>query len=279
MGDSEDLKENNKASDNFDISTELSTLVAENVIPSKIAERLEKKLKEKKIKLTREQFNTLIEKITTIMRTYSKFDHVKKEDKGKQMQTQPLEIKTDTNMQKLVETIEKLEERIANIETEVLGKEGKQGEIDTPKIVTTEDIKVPGEDTSVSNKEWRVDPLTEIPNDPESVIIIMKWLQYLIDRCGRKNLSNILDYYVDIGWITPDVKISLIDYSQGITEETKKSENTRVRDAAELPSRDHIQSLIFIQKLKGRELDRHFIERIDSEINRITKKLDNYQFK
>ena len=279
MGDSEDLKTNNNSSEDFDIGTELSTLVAENVIPSKIAEKLEKKLKEKKIKLNREQFNTLIEKIITIMRTYSKFDHVKKEDKGKQMQTQPLEIKTDTNMQKLVETIEKLEERIANIETEVLGKEGKQGEIDTPKIVTTEDIKVPGEDTSVPNKEWRVDPLTEIPNDPESVIIIMKWLQYLIDRCGRKNLSNILDYYVDIGWITQDVKINLIDYSQGITEETKKSENTLVRDVAELPSRDHIQSLIFIQKLKGRELDRHFIERIDSEINRITKKLDNYQFK
>ncbi|RLF34192.1 MAG: hypothetical protein DRM98_01065 [Thermoplasmata archaeon] len=279
MGDSEDLKTNNNSSEDFDIGTELSTLVAENVIPSKIAEKLEKKLKEKKIKLNREQFNVLIEKITSIMRTYSKFDLAEKEDKGKQMQTQPLEIKTDTNMQKLVETIEKLEERIANIETEVLGKEDKQGETDTPKIVTTEDIKVPGEDTSVSNKEWRVDPLTEIPNDPESVIIIMKWLQYLIDRCGRKNLSNILDYYVDIGWITQDVKINLIDYSQGITEETKKSENTRVRDAAELPSRDHIQSLIFIQKLKGRELDRHFIERIDSEINRITKKLDNYQFK
>ena len=106
----------------------------------------------------------------------------------------------------------------------------------------------------------------------------MKWIQYLIDKCGRSNLSNILNYYVDIGWISPDAKIGLIEYLQGITE-VGKSEDSLKKDVFDLPAKNHIQSLIFIQKLKGIQFDNHFIERIDSELARITKKLDNYQFK
>ena len=106
----------------------------------------------------------------------------------------------------------------------------------------------------------------------------MKWLQYLIDRCGRDNLANILDYYVDIGWISEDAKIKLVDFSHGITEDETEAD-TKKRDITNLPSKDHIQSLIFIQKLKGKELDKHFLDKIDGELNRISKKLNNYQFK
>ena len=102
----------------------------------------------------------------------------------------------------------------------------------------------------------------------------MKWLQFLIDKCGRDNLTNILDYYVDIGWISQDAKMYLIDYSQGI-----KGEITTDKKITDLPSKEHIQSFIFIQKLKGRQFDKHFIDRIDNEISRITKKIENYPSK
>ena len=133
------------------------------------------------------------------------------------------------------------------------------------------------EKIDIQNYDINLDPLTDVPGDPESVVVLMKWLQHLIDKCGRENLSNILDYYVDIGWISEDAKISLIDYSHGITEETKRSETTK--KVNDLPSKDHIQSLIFIQKLKGNDFDKHFIDRIDSELSRITKKLNNYDLK
>ena len=165
-------------------------------------------------------------------------------------------------MQKLLKTIEKLEQRITNIES------GKNPDLN---IITTDDIQV-------SPQEWKFNPLKEIPNDPESVIVLMKWLQYLIDKCGHNNLSNILDYYVDIGWISQNAKISLIDYSQGITDEERKT-NITGKDINDLPSKDHIQSFIFIQKLKGKQFDKHFIDRIEGELSRITKKLDNYQLK
>lgn len=251
-GDSKD-----KVSDEFDLGNELSALVAKNIIPSRIAERLEKKLKEKNVEINKEQLHTLAYKLRDIINEYA--------SKGKEELAkvgQPTWERSGTDMQKLLKTIENLEKRITNIES---------GKISDFNIVTTEDIKIPPQ-------EWELDPLKEVPSDPESIIVLMKWLQYLLDKCGHDNLSNILDYYVDIGWISQDAKISLIDYSQGITEEEKKGEIPR-KSISDLPSKDHIQSFIFIQKLKGRQFDKHFIDRIDGELARITKKLDNYQFK
>ena len=175
---------------------------------------------------------------------------------------QPIWEKSDEDMQKLLKTIKNLDKRITNIES---------GKTSDYNIITTDDIKIP-------LQEWEIDPLKELPSDPENIIVLMKWLQYILDKCGRDNLSNILDYYVDIGWISQNAKISLIDYSQGITGESNNEEVTR-QNITNLPSKDHIQSFIFIQKLKGKQFDKHFIDRIDGELARITKKLDNYQFK
>ena len=203
------------------------------------------------------------------MRTHSKFDPVEKTPALKST-PQVSQIKPDQNMQKLVETLEKLELRLDTIENDI--KTGyKKWNKSSPKVVTTEDVEVPA--------DWGVEPLTEIPNDPENIVVLMKWLQYLIDKCGRANLTNILDYYVDIGWITQDAKIYLLDYSQGITEEKKQGEGYSDKKIWDLPSRDHIQSLIYIQKLKGIQVDKHFIDKIDGELTRLTKKLDNYNFK
>jgi flagellar protein FlaD len=257
-------EEKSKTKDEFDFSTELSTLVSKNVIPQKLADKLYKKLKDKKVKITEKQFNSLIEKIQNIMSTFSQSEKpIKKNEKQK------IEAKTAVNnnedMQKIVESIEKLEEKISYLE---------KGATSSPKVVTTSDINVP--DSITGNKpQWNVEPLTEIPNNPESVIILMKWLQYLIDICGRSNLTNILDYYVDIGWISQDAKLNIIDYSKGITEKNKKDETTK-KEITNLPSKDHIQSLVYIQKLKGMQFDKHFIDRIESELSRISKKIDNY---
>ena len=267
MGDSEE--ERMKKIEDFDIDSELSALVERKVIPSRIAEKLGQKLKERNVKLTKEQLNNLIQKISTIMRTHSKFDPAEKPSTP-QVKPQALSVKPDENMQKLVETVEKLELRLNTIESDFKTGNKKWKKTST-NITKTEDIELPA--------EWEVDPLTEISNDPESIVVLMKWLQYLIDKCGRANLSNILDYYVDIGWITQDAKIYLLDYSQGITEEGNKGPEQTNKKIWDLPSKDHIQSLIYIQKLKGVQVDKHFIDRIEGELSRITKKLDNYNFK
>jgi archaellum component FlaD/FlaE len=68
--------------------------------------------------------------------------------------------------------------------------------------------------------------------------------------------------------------MNIIDYSQGITEKEKKEETTK-KQITDLPSKDHIQSLIYIQKLKGMQFDKHFIDRIENELSRISKKIDS----
>lgn len=264
------MVESEKDSNNpeeFDLNTELSILVSKNIIPSRLAERLENKLKDKKIKITKEQFQLLIEKIREVIGKYAKTEKPKQTEEPTKT-VQPSIINKDENMQKLIETVEKLKERLTYIEKDTINKQ---------KIVTTDDIHVP-EGIMDTVHEWKVDPLTEIPRDPENVIVLMRWLQYLIDKCGRPNLTNILEYYVDIGWISQDAKINLIDYSHGITEKERKGETAR-KHITDLPSKDHIQSFIYIQKLKGIQFDKHFIDRIESELSRITKKNDNYLFK
>ena len=273
MGDSQKGK-NNK---DFDIQYELSSLVTKKVLPKKLADRLGQKLIEKNVNLTREQFNFLINKLTSILNNYGQYDKQAKPYSDKK--STPYYETGTQDMQKLVETIEKLEKRIQYLET---GENEEDIEVPgskPPRIVKTDDIKVHEKIKVHRSDDWEVEPLNSIPTDPESIIVIMKWLQYLIDKCGRDNLSNILDYYVDIGWISQDAKINLIEYSHGIKEERKTSEATSSKNITDLPSKDHIQSFIYIQKLKGNQLDKHFIDRIDGELNRITKNLDNYHFK
>lgn len=275
MGDSEEVS-NNKTTEGCDIKNELSSLVEKKQIPSNIANRLEKKLLDKNIKISKEQLLIIVKKINNIVQTYSK-NEVSLPQKQTSYNNQ-----SDQNMHKLIETIEKLERRITNIESNKIENiELPDEEFEkkaSQKIITTDDIQLP-EKSLKTVCSWKVDTLKDVPTDPESIIVLMKWLQYLIDKCGKDNLANILDYYVDIGWISQNAKISLIDYSNGITEESVKKEELSHKNITDLPSKDHIQSFIFIQKLKGLEFDRHFIDRIDSEINRITKKLDYYQFK
>lgn len=261
----EEKKENNKEnkSNDFDYKKELTKLVEKKVLPSKIADKLIEKLEEKNFRPTKNQLNTLVNKLKNVLETYS----------SKPQKSIAEKTHLDSNFKDITELIQNLEKRLENLETNLLDEESN---ISSDQIVTTDDIKV-------SEKEYRgekiinVDPLTKIPGDPEGVIVLMKWLQFLVDRCGRSHLPEILDYYVDIGWISEDAKISLIDYSNGIKEEKKnQKEDKKISD---LPSKDHIQSLIFIQKLKGNKFDKHFLDRIDSELSRMTKKIDNYNIK
>jgi flagellar protein FlaD len=255
----------------IELSSELSALVENNIIPKKIANRLEDRLKEKKVKITKGQLNRLAKKISEIVSEYMKDKPAnKKEPDNKQLQTK--EPEEDTNKMKQSQEIK---EKSPSYQTNKYNtaKQLKQnkGYFSPSKVVTTEDISIPGKQIF---EDFKLDPLLEIPGDTESIIVLMKWLQNLIDKCGRQNLSNILDYYVEIGWITDDVKIGLIDYSHGITEDDKIGKPQK--EISNLPSKDHIESLLFIQKLKGKQFDKHFIDRIEGEINRMTKKIDNY---
>ena len=117
-------------------------------------------------------------------------------------------------------------------------------------------------------------PLNNIPNDPENVVVLMKWLQYLVDKVGKAKLIDVLDYYVDIGWISDKIVNNLVEYSEGITEERKEG-GEQENKLSDLQAKDHIQSLLYIQRLKGIKPDSYFLSRIERNLNKMNKNLGN----
>jgi archaellum component FlaD/FlaE len=272
-----DQNKGEKILEESEIGVELTTIVERNILPQKIAQKIGEKLKERNIRVTKDQLYKLVEKIQNVLRNYTSPSQNQSEQ-DKKIETRTL-IKDEkkswndtnnltTDMNTLVEAVEKLSERIKLIEeNRIEGVKGVSG-----KLVKIKDLKtlVP---TDIIEED--IQPLDHIPSDPESIVVIMKWLQYLVDKIGKNNVPDILGYYVDIGWISDDVRLDLINYSKGITE----APNQTSPPSSHLPTRDHVQSLLFIQKLKGVQLDDRFLSKIERDMEKIVKSLEGYQLK
>ncbi|MDG6219052.1 MAG: FlaD/FlaE family flagellar protein [Candidatus Thermoplasmatota archaeon] len=275
----------------FDLKTELSILVANEVIPQVIAEKLEQKLVEKQVDITKDQLHTLAEKIHNLLEKYKKNGSLP--DPNKKM-TDPKEAsieydnhdrsskeKTldDAGIEIFLNKLKELQQKIKSLEQVNKKQLDSFAENDEQMIQDANEISLPY-DESISTAHNVADPLQFIPTDPESIIVLMNWIQYLVNRCGHEHLENVLDYYVDVDWITDDVKISLLEYATGITEGidlvSEYSPEKKEEKTANLPSKNHIQSYLYIQRLKGKKIEKHFVERINGELARIEKKVDTY---
>ena len=245
----------------FEIGAELSALVAQGRITPSIAEKIKEKVKEKNLTLTKDQLYKLVDKINSYLR-----EKATQTPSTSQPSTPPstTSSRPAEEMNKFLQTLENIHQRVERLER--MQDEWMKNVDVKIKESKPEDIRIPGEEKI----EFRASTLDSLPNDPEGVVIVMKWLQYLVDRVGKENISKVLDYYVDIGWITDDVKVKLLEYCEGITEETSERRN--------LVAKDHIQSFLYIQKLKGNEIDEHFIGKLERDLNKLSKNLENLSF-
>jgi len=252
--------------DTIEVDAELTAVVQQKILPDKIAYRILEKIKEKNIRLTKNQLSRLVEKIQNALLTYapSQVSHPESTE-----QKTPDDTAVQTNdMKKLIDAIEKLTIRMKVLEDhQIEGVKGVSG-----PLVNTKDIRMVDQTAIL---EGSMQPLYRVPNDPESIVVIMKWLQYLVDRIGKNNLPDALGYYVDIGWISEDVRFDLLNYSKGITEEPAPSGV----HPPHLPAKDHLQSLLFIQKIKGVQLDDRFLNKIERDMEKILKSIEGHQLK
>ncbi|HIH00223.1 MAG TPA: hypothetical protein HA258_06515 [Thermoplasmata archaeon] len=262
-----DQNQGERPLEDAEIRTELSLLVERNILTQKIAQKIADKLQERNIRITKNQLYRLTEKLQSALSSYRPSGPTQPEQPTKTHTYNDTEIQT-TDMKQLMDAVEQLDQRMKLIEEKRI--DGVQGVHN--RLVKTRDIKT-FESTDIL--EGHLQPLEQIPSDPESIVVIMKWLQYLVDRTGKNNLGNILGYYVDIGWISEDVRLDLINYSKGITEEPAQAGV----HPPQLPTKDHLQSLLFIQKLKGIQLDDRFLNKIDREMEKIVKSLEGYPLK
>lgn len=101
--------------------------------------------------------------------------------------------------------------------------------------------------------------LPDIPDNAMNNAVLLKWVEFLLETVGHQNLPEVLDYYVDIGWISEKVTMKLLAYASGMVA-------PRGRAKEKLSTKDHLRSLLFIEKLRGKDFDQSKLTRLEREI-------------
>jgi len=81
---------------------------------------------------------------------------------------------------------------------------------------------------------------------------------------GRNNLAEILEYYIEIGWINEDVCSKMITYANGIDYYVE-------RPTWKLLPEDHTKSLMFIEQLSGKKFDKNMFSRLERDAERVIR--------
>ena len=66
-----DQNRGEKLLEEFEIAAELTTIIERNMLPQRITQKIGEKIKEKNIKITKDQLYKLVEKIQSTLRSYT----------------------------------------------------------------------------------------------------------------------------------------------------------------------------------------------------------------
>jgi len=256
------------------LTKELAVLVDKQVISQRIAEKIKEKIQKNNLTINQNDLIKLIEHIQILLNTKTtgapkniERDTTRGTDTlGGSTQTTDIlpekSIPLDLPKNTMYPQQQSIDKEIAVIEKK-MGKESGVYQAMQQPIV-------PMQNTSNQN-QYPMAPLTEITNDPEHIVVLLKWLQYLIEKIGNDQLPTLLDYYVDIHWISENVCMDLLKYAKGIT--IGETEKTKQHHSSNFTMIDHLQSLLYIQKLKGTALTEDFLWKIDNELDRMGRTL------
>ncbi len=137
--------------------------------------------------------------------------------------------------------------------------------------------------------------LTEIKKDYYTIVLLMRWIEFLFERVKRDKITLLLDYYVDIGWISRKVKSEIMAYARGeVQDVTKYFPEEEIEAEIETPAgtikapgpkiykkvddwrlsaEDHLKSLLFIMKIAGIEVNKDRLNSLEQEIEKFKKSL------
>jgi len=228
-------------------------------IPSVVLERIAERLKDESI--TEEDLKELIQRLA-------------------ESYTQP-----ERRLETIEKRLEKMENVISSLEeflrSQIRREEVKEAEKET---ITAEEEKI--EDGT--SKEEKREEIKEIAVKEEKIpkevvteggprlrkitpnlvndIVVMRWIEFMIERVGRENLPRLLEYYVDINWISEEVMNTILNYARGFSSQKESYEVKRLVD---LNATDHIRSLLFIEKLRGNPINRALLMSLEREIAKI----------
>lgn len=149
----------------------------------------------------------------------------------------------------------------------------------------------------------RVARLTEIGADPMCWVALLRWIEFLLERVKRDQLSSLLSHYVKIGWISEGIRSQIISEIRGIKptptmvsgleaskttkdgdvvmayqKETLRTEETQIRaeDDWKLTIDDHLKSLIFIERIRGTEISKDKLEELERDFAKLKKSVSSF---
>ncbi|NPA75150.1 MAG: flagella protein [Euryarchaeota archaeon] len=154
----------------------------------------------------------------------------------------------------------------------------------------------PSRNTESSGKKGASMPiLTTIRKDYYTIVLLMRWIEFLFERVKRDKITLLLDYYVDIGWISKEVKSEIMAYARGeVQDVTKYFPEEEIEAEIETPdgtikapaphiykkvedwrlsAEDHLKSLLFIMKIAGVEVNKDRLNSLEQEIEKFKKSL------
>ncbi|VVB92281.1 Chromosome partition protein Smc [uncultured archaeon] len=106
--------------------------------------------------------------------------------------------------------------------------------------------------------------LSYLDNRAETSIIMLNWIEFLLEKVGRNNLNDILEYYIEIGWISEDVSIKMMNYANGIDYYVE-------RPTWKLLPEDHAKSLMFIEQLTGKKIDKNMYSKLERDVEKVIR--------
>lgn len=161
-----------------------------------------------------------------------------------------------------------------------------------------------------SERPLRVARLTQIGSDSTCLIALVRWIEFLLTRVRRDQIKSLLSFYVRIGWISDGIRNHIIDVIRGIRaapggakvsaggmEAPKDKEGDvvmaygkervhemKAMDVGKRPVlddwrmtiEDHLKSLIFIERVRGTEVNKDRLEDLERDVDNLRQGLEGF---
>ncbi|MEW5759950.1 MAG: FlaD/FlaE family flagellar protein [Candidatus Thermoplasmatota archaeon] len=159
------------------------------------------------------------------------------------------------------------------------------------------------EPTVPIEKPMIIPRLTTIGADSMCHIALLRWIEFMLSKVKREHITSLLLFYVKVGWISDGIRRYVIDIIRGIRPELmpepsiaaakekegdvlmaydkeKMHEAKEAKKAFEeewkLTPEDHLKTLIFIEKIRGTDIDKDKLEELERDVLRLKRGLEGF---
>ncbi len=75
----------------------------------------------------------------------------------------------------------------------------------------------------------RIARLSKVGDAPTCHIALLRWIEFMLDKMPRKEIPNLLSFYVKIGWISKGIKSDIADIIRGMAGEEAEERPQKAR--------------------------------------------------